>query len=125
MRTYPKSAEILNKNKEYIPGGVVSVNRATSPEIAFVKGQGAYLWDADDNRYIDYHGAFAAHILGHDDPYVTDAVERVLRSGASLFGSGATVLKVSWRSFCAARCPAWTRSSFSTAAARRPIRPSV
>ena len=93
MRTYPKSAEILNRNKEYIPGGVVSVNRAASPEIAFVKASGAYLWDADENQYIDYHAAFAAHILGHSDPYVTEAVERVLRNGSSLFGTGTTALE--------------------------------
>jgi glutamate-1-semialdehyde 2,1-aminomutase len=93
MRTYPKSAEILSKNRNYVPGGVVSVNRAVSPEIVFVRGQGAFIWDADGNQYIDYHAAFAPHILGHNDPYVTDAIERVLRSGASLFGSGTTILE--------------------------------
>jgi glutamate-1-semialdehyde 2,1-aminomutase len=93
MRTYPNSARILSKNKEYIPGGVVSVNRAASPEIVFVKAQGAYIWDAEGNRYIDYHAAFAPHILGHNDPYVTEAVERVLHNGSSLFGSGTTELE--------------------------------
>jgi glutamate-1-semialdehyde 2,1-aminomutase len=93
MRTYPKSAKILSQNKKYIPGGVVSVNRAVSPEIVFVKGQGAHIWDADGNQYIDYHAAFAPHILGHNDAYVTDAVERVLHNGSSLFGSGTTVLE--------------------------------
>ncbi|MEW5979010.1 MAG: aspartate aminotransferase family protein [Acidobacteriota bacterium] len=93
MGQYPKSAAILEKNRKFIPGGVVSVNRATRPEIAFVKGQGAYIWDADGNRYIDYHAAFAPHFLGHNDPYVTEAVMRELRAGASLFGSGTTVLE--------------------------------
>ena len=93
MRAYPRSAEILKKNRRFIPGGVVSVNRATQPEIVFVKGAGAYLWDADGNRYIDYHAAFAPHFLGHNDPYVTDAVIRVLRDGASLYGSGTTELE--------------------------------
>lgn len=93
MRSYPKSAEILDKNRQYIPGGVVSVNRAASPEIVFVKGHGAHLWDADGNRYIDYHAAFAPHFLGHNDPHVTEAVHRVLRDGASLYGSGTTVLE--------------------------------
>jgi glutamate-1-semialdehyde 2,1-aminomutase len=93
MTKYPKSAEILRKNRQYIPGGVVSVNRATQPEIVFVKGQGAYLWDAEGHRYIDYHFAFAPHFLGHNDPYVTEAVHRVLREGASLFGSGTTLLE--------------------------------
>jgi glutamate-1-semialdehyde 2,1-aminomutase len=93
MQTYKQSSEILARNRNFIPGGVVSVNRATQPEIVFVKGQGAYLWDADGNRYIDYHAAFAPHFLGHNDPYVTEAVVRVLRDGASLYGAGTTVLE--------------------------------
>ena len=90
---HTKSAAIFTHNRKFIPGGVVSVNRATQPEIVFVKGQGAYIWDADGNQYIDYHAAFAPHFLGHNDPYVTDAVIRVLREGASLYGSGTTVLE--------------------------------
>ena len=88
-----KSAEIFRNNRSFIPGGVVSVNRVTQPEIAFVRGLGAYIWDADGNQYIDYHAAFAPHFLGHNDPYVTDSVVRVLREGASLYGSGTTVLE--------------------------------
>jgi len=57
----------------------------------FVRGSGAYLWDADGNRYIDYHAGFAPHFLGHNDPYVTEAVIRELQSGSSLYGSGTTV----------------------------------
>jgi len=90
---YAKSAQIFSHNRHFIPGGVVSVNRAVQPEIAFVKGQGAHIWDADGNQYIDYHAAFAPHFLGHNDPYVTDAVISVLRSGASLYGSGTTELE--------------------------------
>ena len=90
---YPKSAQILNHNRRFIPGGVVSVNRAVQPEIVFAKGQGAYIWDADGNQYIDYHAAFAPHFLGHNDPYVTDAVISVLRNKASLYGSGTTELE--------------------------------
>jgi glutamate-1-semialdehyde 2,1-aminomutase len=93
MRSYPKSLAILERNRQFIPGGVVSVNRATQPEIVFVKGQGAYIWDADGNRYLDYHAAFAPHFLGHNDPYVTEAVLQIIRSGASLYGSGTTELE--------------------------------
>jgi glutamate-1-semialdehyde 2,1-aminomutase len=93
MQTYSKSAAILDANRRYIPGGVVSVNRAVQPEIVFVKAQGQHLWDADDNRYLDYHAAFAPHFLGHNDPYVNDSVTRVMRDGASLYGSGTTVLE--------------------------------
>lgn len=93
MISFPRSAEILENNCRFIPGGVASVNRATQPEIVFVKGQGAYIWDAEGNRYIDYHAAFAPHFLGHNDSYVTEAVIKVLRSGASLYGSGTTDLE--------------------------------
>lgn len=93
MDRYTKSAEVFVKSRHFISGGVVSVNRATQPEIAFVRGEGAYLWDADGNRYIDYHAAFAPHFLGHNDPCVTEAVFRVLRERASLYGSGTTVLE--------------------------------
>jgi glutamate-1-semialdehyde 2,1-aminomutase len=88
-----KSADILRNNRRFIPGGVVSVNRATEPEVVFVKGLGAHIWDADGKQYIDYHAAFAPHLLGHNDPYVTEAVIRVLKDGASLYGSGTTVLE--------------------------------
>jgi glutamate-1-semialdehyde 2,1-aminomutase len=90
---HAKSSEILNHNQRFIPGGVVSVNRAVRPEIVFVKGQGAYIWDADGNKYIDYHAAFAPHFLGHNDPYVNEAVISVLRQSASLYGSGTTELE--------------------------------
>ena len=93
MPSYTQSKAILANNSKYIPGGIVSVNRVTSPEITFVKGLGAYLWDADGNRYIDYHAAFAPHFLGHNDPHVTQAVSRVLQQGASLYGSGTTLLE--------------------------------
>lgn len=90
---YAESGAILKKNRAYIPGGVVSVNRATDPEIVFTRGMGAYIWDADGNRYIDYHAAFAPHLLGHNPSCVTDRVIETLRSGASLYGSGTTVLE--------------------------------
>jgi len=70
-----------------------SLNRETNPAIVFVKAEGAILWDADGNRYIDYHGAFAPMILGHNHPDVNAAVERVLHDGNSLFGITTTLLE--------------------------------
>jgi glutamate-1-semialdehyde 2,1-aminomutase len=93
MPSYTESKDILARNSKYIPGGIASVNRTTSPEITFVRGLGAYIWDADGNRYLDYHAAFAPHFLGHNDPHVTQAVSRVLQQGDSLYGSGTTVLE--------------------------------
>src|ERR1700693_4654145 len=78
VKSYPRSSAILEKNRRYIPGGVVSVNRATQPAIAFARGEGPWIWDVDGNRYLDYHVAFAPHFLGHNDPHVSQAVRRVL-----------------------------------------------
>ncbi len=52
------------------------------------------IWDVDgDEFYLDYHAAFGPHFLGHNDPYVNDAVIKVIRDGASLFGSGTTAFE--------------------------------
>ena len=93
MRARSRSAEIFRHNRDYIAGGVVSINRAVQPEIAFAKAQGAWLWDADGNRYLDYHAAFGPHFLGHNDPYVSAAVRRALEEERSLYGSGTTEME--------------------------------
>jgi len=89
--TFPKSASIISRSRRFIPGGVNSINRAIRPEISFVRGEGAYIWDAEGRRYVDYHAAFSPHFLGHNDPYVRDAVARVIQNGESLYGAGSTV----------------------------------
>lgn len=87
------SKAILDHNRQFIPGGVVSVNRAVEPNICFLKGQGARVWDADGNEYIDYHAAFAPVILGHNDPEVNGAVRRVLDDGTTMMGAGTNKLE--------------------------------
>ncbi len=86
-------ASLLARNAAYIPGGVSSTNRIIDPPISFSKGQGAYLWDIDGKRYVDYHAAFAPHFLGHNFTPINDAVVDSLRSGASLFGAGPSQLE--------------------------------
>ena len=93
MAQYPKSEAILSRNSRYIPGGVVSTNRAVNPPIVFKRAQGARMWDVDGNVYLDYHAAFGPYVLGHGDPDVDNAVRRVLDDGRSLFGSGSTELE--------------------------------
>ncbi|MGH2520985.1 MAG: aminotransferase class III-fold pyridoxal phosphate-dependent enzyme, partial [Anaerolineales bacterium] len=45
------------------------------------RGEGAYVWDADGNRYIDYRLAFGPIILGHADPQVNERVTRAMANG--------------------------------------------
>ncbi|RXH54132.1 aspartate aminotransferase family protein [Granulicella sibirica] len=93
MTLYPKSQAILSENSRFIPGGVVSTNRAVDPPIVFRRAEGAWMWDVDGNRYLDYHAAFGPYVLGHNDRHVNAAVLRVIEEGRSLFGSGTTELE--------------------------------
>lgn len=93
MPKIPKSEALLRENARYIPGGVVSTNRAVDPPIVFSRARGAEMWDIDGNRYIDYHAAFGPYILGHSDDAVNDAVRKAINEDRSLFGSGSTELE--------------------------------
>ena len=86
--TFTQSERILDRNSAFIPGGISSTNRHTSPTICFVKGKGSRLWDADGNEYIDYHAAFAPQVLGYHHATVERAVSQALEAGSDLFGSG-------------------------------------
>ena len=82
------STNLTKHNEQYLPGGVVSGVRKVEPPINFARAQGAHMWDLEGNRYIDYHAAFAPHILGHNHPRVTDAVRRTIENQISLYGTG-------------------------------------
>jgi len=73
-----------------IPGGVnspVRAFRAVGGTPRFIKrAQGAYMWDAEGQRYIDYIGSWGPMILGHGHPAVVEAVQRALLDGFS-FGA--------------------------------------
>jgi len=85
-----ESETIARRSAESIAGGVVSLNRKVDPAIVFVRAQGSRLWDADGNEFVDYHAAFAPHLLGHNDPGVNGAVREAMERGWSLVGSGPT-----------------------------------
>jgi glutamate-1-semialdehyde 2,1-aminomutase len=69
-----------------IPGGVNSPVRAFKSvggnPIFIEKGQGAYLFDVDGNRYIDYVGAYGPLIAGHAHPSITAAIHEAAKKGA-------------------------------------------
>jgi glutamate-1-semialdehyde 2,1-aminomutase len=84
------SQQLFARARQVIPGGVNSPARAfggVGGEPIFMrKGEGAYLWDVDGNRYIDYIGSWGPHILGHRHPAIVDAITRALELGTS-FGA--------------------------------------
>jgi len=63
---------------QLMPGGVSSPVRAFKSvggnPIVFDRVKGAYAWDVDENKYIDYVGTWGPAILGHADPDVMAAV---------------------------------------------------
>jgi glutamate-1-semialdehyde 2,1-aminomutase len=84
------SASLFEKAKQFIPGGVNSPVRAFrsvggSP-IFMDRAKGAYLWDADGNKYIDYVGSWGPFILGHQHPAVIEAITKQLEKATS-FGA--------------------------------------
>jgi len=93
MSDWLKSKALLKANERYIPGGVVSLNRKTEPNICFAKGQGSRVWDIEGQEYIDYQAGFAAAFLGHNDPDVNAAVEQSVREELVLMGAGPTNLE--------------------------------
>jgi glutamate-1-semialdehyde 2,1-aminomutase len=93
MNSWPKSSELLKNNEQFIPGGVVSLNRKSEPNICFSRGKGSHVWDLEGNEYIDYQAGFAAAFLGHNDPDVNDAVRKSIDDETILMGAGPTDLE--------------------------------
>ena len=81
---------LFERAQRVIPGGVnspVRAFRAVGGTPRFItRAQGAYLWDAEDRRYIDYIGSWGPMILGHGHPGVLEAVQRAASRGLS-FGA--------------------------------------
>ncbi|MWJ29207.1 glutamate-1-semialdehyde 2,1-aminomutase [Halomonas sp. ZH2S] len=84
------SAELFELASRHIPGGVNSPVRAFKglhrPPVFMERAQGAYLFDVEGNRYVDYVGSWGPMITGHADPDVLAAVRARLDHGLS-FGT--------------------------------------
>lgn len=93
MSKWSGSAELVQKNEAWIPGGVVSLNRKSDPNICFTRGVGSRVYDIDGNEYIDYQAGFAASFLGHNDADINKAVANSLTSDSVLMGAGPTELE--------------------------------
>ncbi|MPW23317.1 glutamate-1-semialdehyde 2,1-aminomutase [Paraburkholderia sp. CNPSo 3157] len=82
--------ELFDRAQKTIPGGVnspVRAFRSVGGTPRFIeRAQGAYFWDAEGKRYIDYIGSWGPMIVGHVHPEVIEAVQRVLVNGFS-FGA--------------------------------------
>lgn len=80
-----QSSILFERAQQHIPGGVNSPVRAfrgvSGTPIFFKRGEGAYLIDEDDRRYVDYVGSWGPMILGHAHPAIVQAVREQLDDG--------------------------------------------
>jgi glutamate-1-semialdehyde 2,1-aminomutase len=92
-RKLEQSRQLQKRAETVIPGGVdspVRAFRAVGGDPPFiVRGQGARIWDADSNEYIDYVGSWGPLILGHAEPTVVEAIVAAARKGSSFGASTA------------------------------------
>jgi glutamate-1-semialdehyde 2,1-aminomutase len=86
----PSNSELFERAQRVIPGGVnspVRAFRAVGGTPRFIaRASGAYMFDVQGQRYIDYIGSWGPMILGHGHPAVLDAVQRAVSEGLS-FGA--------------------------------------
>lgn len=91
MISRDRSSMLYEEALEHIVGGVNSPSRSFravggGAPVFMQRGQGAYLWDVDGNRYIDYLAAYGPIILGHAHPGVTEAICQAAYNGV-LYGA--------------------------------------
>jgi glutamate-1-semialdehyde 2,1-aminomutase len=81
--TTEKNRAFFEQAQRVMPFGVSSNFRYWGDEsnIAIDRAEGAYIWDMDGNRYIDYRLGFGPVILGHGHPVVVDRVTEAIKSG--------------------------------------------
>lgn len=87
MKTFKKSEKFLKRALKTVPLGSQTFSKSItqlplgiSPFFA-KKGKGAYIWDVDGNKYIDFVNSLAAITLGYNDKKVTKAVKKQLKKG--------------------------------------------
>jgi len=88
------SEEIFKEALKYIPGGVnspVRAYKAVGGSPLFIeRANGAKIFDADGNEYIDYVGSWGPMIIGHAHPQVINALQKVMKNGTS-FGASTSL----------------------------------
>lgn len=93
-----QSANLFEQAQQYIPGGVNSPVRAFrgvgGTPLFFNHGEGAWLIDEDNNRYVDYVGAWGPLILGHCHPAVIQALQTQLTRGLGYGASTAAEVEI-------------------------------
>lgn len=88
---FTKSEQLYKEALEHIVGGVNSPSRSYKAvgggaPVVMERAQGAYFWDVDGNKYIDYLAAYGPIITGHAHPHITKAIKQAAETGV-LYGT--------------------------------------
>ena len=77
-----RSRALHEQAVDVMPGGVTSSWSSTRPVPVWIdRGEGAHVWDADGNRYVDYHAGYGVNVVGHANPSVVEAVQQRVTQG--------------------------------------------
>jgi glutamate-1-semialdehyde 2,1-aminomutase len=112
---HEKSNQLYEEALEYIVGGVNSPSRSYkavgggSP-VFMDRAEGAYFWDVDGNRYIDYLAAYGPIITGHAHPHITAAISKAAANG-TLYGTP-TALEVQFAKMLRGAIPSLEKVRF-------------
>lgn len=91
---FPGSARLAEEARGTFPGGVTHDGRTAAPHPLFIqRSAGAYKWDVDDNRMIDYVCGHGALLLGHGHPAVVAAAQAQLERGTHYGAEHALALR--------------------------------
>jgi len=89
LDTHERSRLLLDRAARVIPGGINTAKRKIDPPLCVARAAGGWFDDVDGTRYLDYHCAYSAILLGHGEPSVNRAVAHALHGG-TLYGVGVT-----------------------------------
>ncbi|MBC7660984.1 MAG: glutamate-1-semialdehyde 2,1-aminomutase [Chitinophagaceae bacterium] len=96
--SFERSEKLYAKAVTLMPGGVNSPVRAfkqvDATPIFIERAEGAYMWDADGNKFIDYIGSWGPAMLGHAHPEVVAAVTAALKNGFSFGAPSALEIQI-------------------------------
>ncbi len=95
---YDKSSALFEEAQKYIPGGVNSPVRAfksvKGTPLFIERGEGAKMFDADGNEFIDYIGSWGPHLFGHNPQFIVSALQDALKKGTSFGAPTETEIKM-------------------------------
>jgi glutamate-1-semialdehyde 2,1-aminomutase len=85
---FPRSIELHRRAQKTLVGGVNSpvrsFRRVGGQPLLAARGEGAYLWDVDNNRYLDLVMSYGPHLFGHAHPRIVGAVTEAMRGSSCL-----------------------------------------